>query len=140
MSLSRRRRRGLRDPETRTYHLGSGALSLGWRTFETNDLRRLALRVMRRLARKTEETARLGTLALDRRGLVILDELGVCRWIHDARTSSSGSSADLYEHGSVIHMTRAGRQACPWSTRTVPALGATDACAAAGVPSCGIRS
>jgi DNA-binding IclR family transcriptional regulator len=90
----------LRDPETRKDHLGAGALSLGWRTFETNDLRHVVLRVMRRVARKTEETARLGTL--DRLGFVTLGELGFCRWIHDARISLSSSSAGLCERGPVI--------------------------------------
>jgi hypothetical protein len=99
------------------------------RTFETVDLRHVVLRVMRRVARKTEETARLGTL--DRLGFVTLGELGFCRWIHDARISLSSSSAGLCEHGPIIRIDpRLSARVCGGHSECAPALGATAVCAA----------
>lgn len=65
----------VRDPETRKYRLGSGALSLGWRALETNDLRHVALPVMRRLARETEETVLLTVPSEDRLSSVCIERI-----------------------------------------------------------------
>jgi DNA-binding IclR family transcriptional regulator len=65
----------VRDPVTRKFRLGSGALSLGWRAIETNDLRQLALPVMRRLANETEETVILTALSEDRMHSVCIERI-----------------------------------------------------------------
>lgn len=65
----------MRDPETRKYRLGSGALSLGWRALESNDLRQVAIPVMRRIARETEETVLLTVPSQDRLSSVCIERI-----------------------------------------------------------------
>jgi IclR family acetate operon transcriptional repressor len=65
----------VRNPETKKFRLGSGALSLGWRALATNDLRPLALPGMRRLATETGETVILTVVSEDRLHSVCIERI-----------------------------------------------------------------
>ncbi len=70
-----------RDPETGKFRLGSGALALGWSALESNDLRRLAMPVMKRLAAETGETVLLTVLGEDKLASVCVERIESARQV-----------------------------------------------------------